>query len=73
MKKKVQLPREIVVEKSGELKEAIIPYDTENGNPEPSPDRSGKVQRLERELVPWAKLRGSARHPPPGFLGRVMR
>ncbi len=33
----LQLPREIVVEKSGEIKEAFIPYLAENGNPEPSP------------------------------------
>ncbi len=33
----LQLPREIVVEKSGEIKEALVPYFTENGNPEPSP------------------------------------
>jgi len=26
-----------VVEKSGEIKEAFVPYFTENGNPEPSP------------------------------------
>ena len=31
-----QLPREIVAEKSGEFREACLPYE-ENGNPEPSP------------------------------------
>jgi len=36
----LQLPRVIVVEKSGELKEACLPYFAENGNPDPSPDRS---------------------------------
>jgi hypothetical protein len=40
----LQLPREIVVEKSGELKEACLPYVTENGNPEPSPDRAEPVR-----------------------------
>jgi hypothetical protein len=40
----LQLPREIVVEKSGELKEACLPYGTENGNPEPSPDRAESVR-----------------------------
>jgi len=35
----LQLPREIVVEKSGELREACLPDITENGNPEPSSDR----------------------------------
>jgi len=40
----LQLPREIVVEKSGELKEAYLPYGTENGNPEPSPDRAESVR-----------------------------
>ncbi len=44
MKKKVQLPREIVVEKSGEIREAFLPYYTENGNPEPSPDRIKSVR-----------------------------
>jgi hypothetical protein len=33
----LQLPREIVVEKSGEFREAYFPFLTENGNPEPSP------------------------------------
>jgi hypothetical protein len=39
----LQLPREIVVEKSGELKEACLPYLTGNGNPEPSPDHILKI------------------------------
>jgi hypothetical protein len=34
----LQLPREIVVEKSGEFREACPPIDVENGNPEPSPE-----------------------------------
>jgi hypothetical protein len=41
---KLQLPREIVVEKSGELREACLPYFTENGNPEPSPGGVRKVR-----------------------------
>jgi hypothetical protein len=32
----MQLLREIVVEKSGEFREACPPIDVENGNPEPS-------------------------------------
>jgi 5-methylcytosine-specific restriction endonuclease McrA len=34
----LQLPREIVVEKSGEFREACPPLFVENGNPEPSPE-----------------------------------
>jgi len=34
----LQLPREIVVEKSGEFREACPPRVVENGNPEPSPE-----------------------------------
>ncbi len=34
---RLQLPREIVDEKSGEIKEAFVPYFAEHGNPEPSP------------------------------------
>jgi len=72
----LQLPRGIVVEKSGEFKETCLPYITGNGNPEPSPDRlkrSGKVQRLERELVLRICSGGSARHPISGYPERVMR
>ena len=36
----LQLPREIVVEKSGEFREACPSLDVENGNPEPSPEVS---------------------------------
>jgi hypothetical protein len=39
----MQLPREIVVEKSGEFREACLPYE-ENGNPEPSLDPIKKVR-----------------------------
>jgi len=52
----MQLPRVIVVEKSGELKEAYLPYRTENGNPEPSPDRIKKVRE-------GAETRARARTP----------
>jgi len=52
----LQLPREIVVEKSGELKEACLPYITENGNPEPSPDRAESVRE-------GAETRAQARTP----------
>ena len=41
---KLQLPREIVVEKSGELRETLLPYVMENGNPEPSPGTVEKVR-----------------------------
>jgi hypothetical protein len=34
----LQLPREIVVEKTGEFREACPPLTVENGNPEPSPE-----------------------------------
>jgi hypothetical protein len=36
----LQLPREIVVEKSGEFREACPQLEAENGNPEPSPAHS---------------------------------
>ena len=49
----LQLPREIVVEKSGEFREACPPLHVENGNPEPSPE-----PRLFRE---GAETRASAR------------
>ncbi len=52
----LQLPRGIVVEKSGELKETCLPYITENGNPEPSPDQSFKVRE-------GAETRAIARTP----------
>jgi len=38
----MQLPRGIVVEKSGEFREAFTSSDPEKGNPEPSPDLSRK-------------------------------
>ena len=34
----LQLPREIVVEKSGEFREACPSQEAKNGNPEPSPE-----------------------------------
>ena len=52
----LQLPREIVVEKSGELKEACLPFITENGNPEPSPDRKSEIRE-------GAETRAQARTP----------
>ncbi len=56
----LQLPREIVVEKSGELKEAFLPYSTENGNPEPSPDavistREGAETRAEARTPGYSR------------------
>ena len=53
---RLQLPREIVVEKSGELKEAYLPYFTGNGNPEPSPD-------LDLQIGEGAETRARARTP----------
>ena len=52
----LQLPREIVVEKSGEIKEACLPYVMENGNPEPSPDQAESVRE-------GAETRARARTP----------
>jgi hypothetical protein len=52
----LQLPREIVVEKSGEIKEACLPYVMENGNPEPSPDQAESVRE-------GAETRAQARTP----------
>jgi len=49
----LQLPREIVVEKSGEFREACPSLEVKNGNPEPSPELS-----LFRE---GAETRASAR------------
>ncbi len=47
----LQLPREIVVEKSGEFR-GIRHQEKVSDNPEPSPENaSGKVQRLSREGV----------------------
>lgn len=45
---KLQLPRETAVEKSGEFRET---RDKKPGNPEPSRERSRKVQRLSRKGV----------------------
>jgi len=39
----MQLPREIVAEKSGEFREACLPY-KESGNPEPSLEPAKKVR-----------------------------
>ena len=52
----LQLPREIVVEKSGELKEACLPYSTGNGNPEPSLDTFMSIKE-------GAETRAEARTP----------
>jgi hypothetical protein len=52
----LQLPREIVVEKSGELREACLPFFTENGNPEPSLGGVGKARE-------GAETRARARTP----------
>ncbi|MDP6179895.1 MAG: hypothetical protein QGG48_08400 [Desulfatiglandales bacterium] len=71
----MQLPREIVVEKSGEFREACPPLDMENGNPEPSPElslfREGAETRASARTP--GNPGGSARHPQPNDLGRVMR
>ncbi len=52
----MQLPRGIVVEKSGEFREAFTSSDTEKGNPEPSP-------ALSRKSREGAETRASARTP----------
>jgi hypothetical protein len=64
----LQLPREIVVEKSGEFREACLPYRTENGNPEPSPDRK-KMIREGAETRAYARtLRDSqGKRPTPSL------
>ena len=71
----LQLPREIVVEKSGEFREACPPLPVENGNPEPSPElllfREGAETRASARTPDNSG--GSARHPQPKHLGRVMR
>jgi hypothetical protein len=51
---KLQLPREIVVEKSGELREAYLPNVTENGNPEPS---LGGVEKAKEGAETRARAR----------------
>jgi hypothetical protein len=50
----LQLPREIVVEKSGEFRETCLPYKRGNGNPEPSPDKKNMIRE-------GAETRASAR------------
>ena len=52
----LQLPRGIVVEKSGEFKETCLPYVTGNGNPEPSPGSRLKIRE-------GAETRARARTP----------
>ncbi|MFC2164770.1 hypothetical protein ACFLT2_07230 [Acidobacteriota bacterium] len=51
-----------MVEKSGEFKEAFLPYSSENGNPEPSPDWNSSIREgaetraLARTLrLTWGK------------------
>jgi len=68
----LQLPREIVVEKSGELKEAILPYYTENGNHEPSPDRIESVREgaeTRARARTLGKAQGKRPTPSPRFTG----
>ena len=71
----LQLPREIVVEKSGEFREAYPSPNAEHGNPEPSPEillsREGAETRASARTP--GNPGGSARHPQPKYLGRVMR
>jgi 5-methylcytosine-specific restriction endonuclease McrA len=59
----LQLPREIVVEKSGEFREACPPPNVENGNPEPSPElplfREGAETRASARTL-RVKLGGEA-------------
>ncbi len=67
----LQLPREIVVEKSGEFR-GIRYQENVSDNPEPSPEPfthsgSGKVQRLSREGVLFAFNEGEAPDTPLHF------
>ncbi|MBW1921242.1 MAG: hypothetical protein JRI81_13620 [Deltaproteobacteria bacterium] len=75
VREELQLPREIVVEKSGEFREACPPPHMENGNPEPSPElslfREGAETRASARTPDSSG--GSARHPQPRYVGRVMR
>jgi hypothetical protein len=67
----LQLPREIVVEKSGELKEACLPYKTEKGNPDPSPDQAGSVREgaeTRAEARTLSKARGKRPTPSLRFI-----
>jgi 5-methylcytosine-specific restriction endonuclease McrA len=72
----LQLPREIVVEKSGEFREACPPTKLENGNPEPSPElplfREGAETRASARTL-RAKPGGEAPDTLSPILGRVMR
>ncbi len=70
----LQLPREIVVEKSGEFREACLPQDAGNGNPEPSPaarvgDREGAETRASARTPDGSSIRGKRPTPYPQEIG----
>jgi putative endonuclease len=72
----MQLPREIVVEKSGEFREAYPSHQAEHGNPEPSPElsqfREGAETRASARTL-RDKSEGKRPTPSAQFSGRVMR
>ena len=71
--KELQLPREIVVEKSGEFREACPPPHMENGNPEPSPElslfREGAETRASARTPDGSSIRGKRPTPYPQEIG----
>ena len=64
----MQLPREIVVEKSGEFKEAFLPERSENGNPEPSLDRNLTIREGAETRALARTLRASRGKRPTPYL-----
>ena len=70
----LQLPREIVVEKSGEFREACLPQVAGNGNPEPSPvvlsgSREGAETRASARTPDDLVIRGKRPTPYPQTTG----
>jgi len=64
----LQLPREIVVEKSGEFREACLPRKSGNGNPEPSPDRTRTVREgAETRAYARTLRRSQGKRPTPSL------
>ena len=69
-----ELPREIVVEKSGEFREACLPQVAGNGNPEPSPvvlsgSREGAETRASARTPDDLVIRGKRPTPYPQATG----
>ena len=72
----LQLPREIVVEKSGEFREAYPSHQAEHGNPEPSLGLSQFREGAEtRASARTLRKKSEGKRPTPSsqFPGRVMR